>query len=291
MIIRFPAYRNYENAFIDSNDAIMALLVAAQLTGNFLEEHPDRTTLLPDLFKRVPEIKRMNRSPEDAANILAKSESYLANMAIVYVLAVQQSYMNDVVDFLRDYGYEVNAKNPKGEPATIDAENVYKAIEDCLGAELDADLLQQFYFVRRVRNRITHYGGDPGYKLRHERKDMTLSNQEEWENRMGRSLKELLSHNRIELTSKELMGTLSLSRRVVIKVHDLLVTQVKRDIWADVVVQDYAERNTVRFKNADRRLKHIQGYASSLYSGLDLTKDELESAIETHLSSVEETSI
>lgn len=167
---------------------------------------------------------------------------------------------------------------------------MYKAIEDCIGAELDADLLQQFYFVRRIRNRITHYGGDPGYKLRQEFKDMTRDNQEEWENRMGRSLKELLSHDRIELTSKELMGILALSRRVVINVHDLLITQVKRDIWARVAVQDYAERNPIRFKDVGRRLKHIQGYAKSFYSGLHLTKDELESALDLYTSSVEKNS-
>ncbi len=288
MIIKFSAFRNYEDAFINSNDAMMALLVASQLTSDFLGQHPNQETLLPDLFKKVPEIKRLNRSADDAVKILAKSESYLANMAMVYVLAVHQSYMNEVVKFLEEHGYEVEGQNPKGEPAAIDSENVYKAIEDCCEMELDSDLIEHLAFVRRIRNRITHFGGDPGSNLRQDSKLMNLKNRQLWEKRMGRSLKKLLDQEHIELTASELMGILALSRKVAIEVQNLLAAKVDRAIWAGIIVKEYATENPMGFKNVKQRLRRIKGYARELYHGLHLTENELEDALDLYVSSVEE---
>ena len=288
MIIKFSAFRNYEDAFIKSNDAMMALLVASQLTSDFLGQHPNQETLLPDLFEKVPEIKRLNRSADDAVKILAKSESYLASMAMVYVLAVHQSYMNEVVKFLEEHGYEVEGRNSKGELAAIDSENVYKAIEDCCETELDSDLIEQLAFVRRIRNRITHFGGDPGSNLRQDSKLMNLKNRQLWEKRMGRSLKKLLDQERIELTASELMGTLALSRKVAIEVQNLLAAKVDRAIWAGIIVKEYAAENPIGIKNVKQRLRRIKGYARELYHGLYLTENELEDALELYVSSIEE---
>ncbi len=271
MIIKFSVFRDYEKAFIKANDAMMALLVASNLTVDHLNQYSGEEELLPGLFEKVPEIKRLNRTPNEAAVILKKSEAYLANMAVVYVLAVHQVYMDAVVVFLREYHYEVEGKNPDGELAAIDSENIYKAIEECCGSSFDADLLEQFSFVRRLRNRIVHYGGGPGSRLRREAGSMGGANQELWELRMGRSLNDLLSHEYIELTAKELMGALSLSRKIAIETQELIAAKVDRSIWASIAVSEYAEENSEGFKNIGQRSRRVKGYAREFYGGLNLT--------------------
>lgn len=288
MINKFSAYRHYEDALINANDSMMALLVGSQLSKDVLIQHSDTESLLPDLYPLIPEIKRLSRTTKDAANILGKSEYYLSNMAVVYTLAVHQSFMDAVKRLLNHHGYELVAYDLDGEQVRIDSANIYKAIEDCLGLKLDEDLMRQFYFMRRIRNRIVHFGGKPGGRLKKECGSMTKSETDTWKQMTKRSLKELLSGEKIELTANEMMAALALSRRVVHNIHDLLIAAINKDTWARIVVEDCANSDPSSFGDSANGRKYVSEFARQFYSGLDLTKDELENAIDQYLSSIED---
>ena len=279
MNIKFPAYRHYELSLINANDSIMALLVSSHLSRTVLNRSPENKTLLPDLFENVTDIKRLNRTMSDAVDILSRSEYYLSAMALVYILAIHQSFMEDVVKLLQSQGYKVMALDSEMKPVKINASNVHGAIEACFGSKLDEELLKNLYFMRRIRNRIVHFGATPGDRLRKECKSMSSAEAKSWNQLTKRSMQELVLSDRLDLGSSEIIGALALSRRVAYNVQDLLRKNVDKGAWASIALEDCVSLNSLSFKDPVRRRAHFAGFVKQFYGGAQLGEEDLDAAM------------
>lgn len=99
MALQFASYRRFEASRAAANDAMMALLIGARIASSSLAglEPQGRSMHLPELFPEVPDVQRMNRTAEDASELLTHAEKYLAYMGIPFVLSVYQTLAVDAI--------------------------------------------------------------------------------------------------------------------------------------------------------------------------------------------------
>jgi hypothetical protein len=110
MVVKFPAYRDFEAARIAANDAMMALLIGARLGEHELTTSAaSPETRLPTLFGQIESIQRVNRTVGDAARLLARAEAHLAGMAIPYALAVHGAFVALTVEMMRGDGLDAHS--------------------------------------------------------------------------------------------------------------------------------------------------------------------------------------
>jgi hypothetical protein len=286
MMVRFPAYRQFSDARVEINDAMMALLIGARLG-----EHALRTSAaspdvrLPALFGQIEGIHRVNRTAGDAATLLAGAEQHLAYMAIPYALSVHGAFIARAAEMLRDDGRDEASQQHQfarqADLAKLSLENAHEYVaERCLGRALDADLLSLFHMCRRVRNRIVHFGGAAGSRLASEYRNLSQDARDSWENLAGRSLPAAVVRGRLELGEGELVVVLAISRHLGQEVNGLLARTLSREYWAKLAVCDYRESHPERFGQRNRRARRLLGHADRLYRPLALTAEELLAAVE-----------
>lgn len=281
MAIQFPAYRHFEASRIAMNDAAMSLVVGLRLGGVLLDQAPalERGRHLPDLFGYVPDIKRLNRTAEDAAVLLRDSERHVAYMGIPFVLSVYHSLTVKAVRFLELDGKFAGISGTSD--ATIKLEHVHGLLAGEGGLSLPRVEVQMLDFVRQVRNRIVHYEGTPGSRLRGAYLALPKEARDLWERWTARQFTEALSDGPrpMELRAVDLTPALALTKRLGKAINGELGRTISRSLWAKVVIEDYRDMEPDRFRNRGMRLRRIRGLARHLYADLGLSDDELQVAL------------
>jgi hypothetical protein len=169
-VVRFPAYRQFSDARVEINDAMMALMIGARLGEHTLSNSPAAPeALLPSLFGRIRSIKRLNRTAADAAILLEAAEGHLVYMAIPYALALHGVYVVAVAGMVRSDGHdEVDQQTShpyQNDLYKLPLDIAHEYVEDRCEGHLSPELLALFHLSRRIRNRIVHAGGAVGSRL------------------------------------------------------------------------------------------------------------------------------
>jgi hypothetical protein len=279
--VRFPAYRRYTAARIEVNDAVMALLVGARLGEHALKSSAaDPDALLPALFGRIESINRLNRTPADAAELLAGAETHLAYMALPYALAVHHVFIIDALRMLREDGHDDPTSNyeipAQSDLAKLPLETAHEYMSERCAKPLDSQLLELFHLLRRLRNRVIHAGGTAGSHLIADYKKLPKQTRADWERLAGRSLgADVSGEGRLELREGELVAALAIPHFIAQEVNYLLMRTLSREFWAHVAVDDYRDSFPARFAQRDRRMPRLMGHAERLYGPLALTQEEI----------------
>lgn len=186
MVVKFPAYRDFDAARIAANDAMMSLLIGARLGEHDLATSaaaPD--TRLPILFGQIPSIDRVNRSVGDAARLLAAAEGHLARMAIPYALAVHGAFVARAIEMLRGDGLDNQSagwtNRWRADVNDIPLSIVHEYLEERAGDTLPRGLLDMFHLARRIRNRVIHHAARAGSRLPTDYRNLPAPVRSSWE--------------------------------------------------------------------------------------------------------------
>jgi hypothetical protein len=283
MVVKFPAYRDFDAARIAANDAMMALLIGARLGEHDLKTSAaSPETRLPTLFDQIENIRRVNRTVGDAARLLMQAERHLVQMAIPYALAVHGAFVARSVSMLRDDGLDSQSPtwtNPwRADVNEIPLSVAHEYLEERLGRTLPADLLEMFHLARRLRNRVVHHGGRAGSRLPAEYRHLSAPVRASWERLAGRQITVDVD-GQLDLLEGELIAVLATSRHLADEVNGVLAVTLSRTYWARTVVDDYATEEPQRFRARPQRLRRVRGYARTRYLPLGLTDAELSQAL------------
>jgi hypothetical protein len=277
--VGFPAYRQYSNARIEVNDAMMALLIGARLGEHALSTSaasPD--VRLPTLFGQIASIRRFNRTAGDAARLLGTAEVHLAYMAIPYVLAVHSTLIESVAQMVRDDGkdeagtFEIKRVS---DLSKLSLSNGHEYIVERCGRSLDTDLLPLFHLTRAIRNQIVHAGGNCGSRLPRVYRALPPRSEASWENLAGRSLSDAMASGRLDLREGELVAVLAVSHYTARALNDLIAGTLSREYWARLAVEDYRRAHPDRYGPQATRLRRLKGHTRQHYRRLGLTDAEL----------------
>lgn len=277
LVLHFPEYRQFEAARVESNDAMMALLVGSRLGRHTLGLAEGSPHLLGSLFPAVPEVGRLNRSVADTRLLIDGAERYLAYMALPYALSVYSTLLSDGIALMREAGVDQGDDDPRDIPLS----EIHARFVAAAGAEL-TDLpqvhLRLFEFARWVRNRIVHRGGTAGSRLpNHYRQVLGEDDRVEWRRIARRDPPFGDGGEQMDLRSPELRVVLAITKHLAESANVILCERLPRPAWAHIVVSDYEQTSR---RSSAGRIEAVVGYARMNYAPLMLDEGELLSAVD-----------
>jgi hypothetical protein len=161
-------------------------------------------------------------------------------------------------------------------------ERLHKHLMDECGIDLPDREIQIFEFLRQIRNRILHAVGIPGSHLRSAYFALSLPAREQWEAWTGRSFVKAIPDRLrpMNLGIVELTPALAVTKRLGKTVNAELTRRLSRQLWAQLVAEDYRELEPERYKARGTRLRKVIGLARYYYADLGLTDEEIAAGIE-----------
>lgn len=283
MVTRFPAYRDFEASRIATNDATMSLLVSTRLAALVLDavSQDQRSKHLPVVFPSLEHAERLNRTPADAARLILNAERHLTYMAIPFVLAVYSTFIVDVIQMLRIARVDEHTNDPN----RLMLGEFHDYLQQ-IGLSLPNREKELFDFIRRIRNRIIHYGGIEGSRLRSAFMGMSSDAQQLWRYLSGGDPPLGSPTEQLALEARHLTPALAVTNHLGEAVNVALADLIPSGLWADIVVQDFTAQSVPA--GPAQRLRKLLGYARFYYGGLGLGEGYLEDALGRHLTSLEE---
>jgi hypothetical protein len=152
-IVHFAEYRAFEVQRQQASNAMKGLLAGAQLASHLLQLTEGSDTLLPEVFPRVPHIRRFNLRTEAARSILQSADTHLGAMSVPYALALHEDFLKTCVGLLIRDG-----RAPSSAGSAVLAQ-LHDGIETATGETFDADSIIQIDTIRLMRNATIHSGG------------------------------------------------------------------------------------------------------------------------------------
>lgn len=270
-IVRFPAYRVYDDAWVEVNDAVMATLVSLELAKHTLETVSDEEKMTTDLFPEVEHIRRMHLSVGSARKLLAKTNSHLAAMAIPYVLSLHEDYMMTCLRMLQKARL-INSQ-------TIGAarsESMHEKFESASTLHFSLPLLEQFHLIRLIRNSFIHNGGIPSADLVTASQSMSASGVGYWEKISHKRPAELVIPDEATILNHgEILATLAITKNLSNEANGILQSRVPKEVWSDIFQEDF-ENNHSKTGSAAVTLRKATKYAKQFYDEIGFTDHDLQ---------------
>ncbi|RBO87864.1 hypothetical protein [Nocardia puris] len=152
-MVRFRAFREYEDHKAEANNAMMALLAGAQLSAHLLKLTEGSDRLLPEVFPAVDHIHRFNLKSDQARQILHGADTHLGKMAVPYVLSLHEDFMRTCVGMLADNGLCAKAL------AKRNLSDLHTDFESVTSHVYDTDMMSYMTVLGHMRNAVIHNGG------------------------------------------------------------------------------------------------------------------------------------
>lgn len=279
MVVNFPAYRNFKQARIEANDAMLALLLSNRLTVAQLRSIPNESAMLPSLYEEVKDVNKLNRKVTDAVQIIESSEHHLARMAIPYVLSSYSSFLVDVAKMLHANGYRPRTVDAPEDLSKMSLDIAHDYISECCDESFDPDHLAIFQLSRRIRNRLIHYGGWAGSNIDYH--NISPRAKKIWQNYARRPLSDAIVDGQLLLRDSEVIAVLAICKRLAEDANMMVTKRIAdKGYWARIVINDYRETNPDAFKRNDILLSSLHGYASNMYKSLELSKEDIQKSLD-----------
>ncbi|MGH2819527.1 MAG: hypothetical protein ACRDJ5_02610 [Actinomycetota bacterium] len=252
----------------------MAMLAGAQLASNTLRLTEGSESLLPEMFPRVPHIRRINLKVAAAQELLDDAELHLGAMAVPYTLALHEDFMLSCLSLLKMGGL---CTQPEIDNAS--SSSMHGLFEQKTRAPLPWVSLEQFHLLRLLRNHLIHSGGRPGNSLCTHVRGMSSQAKQQWKAITRRDASFYTQPvARVSMLHGELIIALAVTRRIAEAANEAIQPTLPRELWADIVFTDFEENHGLP---SDRGiwLRKIRGWARVHYGPVSLTNSELEAAI------------
>jgi hypothetical protein len=273
-LAQFPAYRRYEKMRRAVNDSVMGLFAGAGLASHLLHPMVNAPVSLSVIFPDIKEISRFNLSIEKAQSILDDSGAHIANMALPYLMSLHEDYMKSCLDLLAKDGL-MTAKAAAKSPAS----KMHEDFEQAIGSPLPQDSLKQFHVLREMRNCLIHIGGIIDDRLVAAATACTKGAISGWINVVKNSPTALQEGTPLRIGTGELVLAFAVSKLLARTVNELLVTELTRSTWVDVILEDMKNLGPGIPANIDERTRKITGYVRHNYMAIGATDTELQDGL------------
>lgn len=245
---------------------MMALLVGAQISAQFLELSSGSSKLLSEIFPTIAHIKRFDLRPDDAGPILRSAEQHLGAMAVPQALAIHEGFILDCLDLL-------------GAPSAK-AYEMHRKLAVHTNGSFDAELLSRFHVLREMRNSVIHRSGVANQRLVDAINTLTPAGEAEWRKHATRSPRGLQAGDQVTLMLGELILALATTKALAREANRLLIKAVSPATWAEVIIDDHLQR-TRRKLNPTARRRTVLGLRRHQYSAVAVSEADLETAAAT----------
>jgi hypothetical protein len=272
-IVRFAAYRQYEQTRTEASNAMMALLAGAQLASHLLQLTEGSDRLLPEVYPRVSHIGRFNLTSEAARVILQAADTHLGAMSVPYALSIHEDYLKTCLVLLERAG--------RCSPGTADRLKLHAQhaeVEGATGGRFVADSLAQLDTLRLMRNCTIHSGGRASQSLVAKIAGWTSTTEAGWLRLAKRSPRGLRVGDTVAFAHGELIMALAVTKELARQANQLLQPALPRHQWADMVVDDLVDSDQHVLRTPDR-LRRARGLARFHYQDVGLTSSELTDAL------------
>ena len=271
-IVRFAAYRIYEDVRTEMNNAIMALAAGAQLAAHLLKLNEGSSLLLPDVFPRVEHIGRFSLTSQAARDILEEADRHLGAMAVPYVLAVHEDYMKTCLGMLERAG-----KVPSGTAADTRSVGQHSAMAAASAAGgFSADAAAQLHTLRKMRNCVIHSGGRASRSLVNDVTQWQQSAASGWVN-LARDLRGMSEGDQVTFEHGEVLLALAVTKTLAREANEILQRTLDRSTWAVMVLDELLQHDQHALKG-QMWLRKATGHARFHFRVLNLTTNELQAA-------------
>jgi hypothetical protein len=251
----------------------MGLLAGAQLASHLLKLTEGSSHLLPEVFPNVPHIGRFNLTTAEASEILESADTHLGAMAVPYALALHEDYLKTCLTMLAEAGL---CTRRAATNSVLSRQ--HDLIANITGGQFSAESLKHLNAIRLMRNCMIHEGGRVNEALRSEVNSWNTHTQGSW-TKFAPSLQGIIVGDEIQFTHKHLILTLAVTKHLSREANLLLQPAIPTAIWADVVINDVADRAGGTLPPVLQRLKKAKGIARFDYGALKLTDADLADAI------------
>ncbi|WP_131803995.1 hypothetical protein [Pseudofrankia sp. BMG5.36] len=269
-LVRFERYRTHLDELEKANNAIMALLVGAQLSVNTLKMTLGSTARIPQIFPNVEHITRINLTPGQATSILASAETHLAMMAIPYVVALHEDLTQSALQLVHAAGL-----GSKKQTVGLKLAEMHNFFADQTSA-FNPSTLALFSLIRRVRNCIIHDAGICDAAVRTYWEGLKDDDKKMWSSYVG-SVAVFDPGKRIPLGHREIIITLFVVRRLAEDINVALQELLPPLAWADILIDDFISEHGKLPSNRDEWTRKIYGYGRHM--GYTVSKEQVTEAI------------
>jgi len=271
-VVRFAAYRQYDDARIESSNAMMGLLAGAQLASHLLQLTEGSERLLPEVYPKVPHIGRFNLTSERARAILDEADTHLGSMGVPYALATHEDYMKTCLALL------VRATLVSKTKADVNSASQHSTFEEYAGTLFNPDTLAQLNTLRLMRDCTIHSGGRASNALIDDLKTWSAATEAGWVKLAKRSPRKLQLGQRVTFTQAEMILALAITKNLDREANQALVTALPRTLWAELLVEDLVQDHPSALRAPDG-FRRARGLARHYYSTLQLTDPEIKAAM------------
>lgn len=271
--IRFARYREYVEARVEANNAMMALLAGSRLAAHALQLHGDSPHQLPGLFPAVRDIDRFNLPPGRASELLLDADAHLAAVAIPYALALYEAFVKDAALMLKSDGFTF----PQ-DRAALSAGRMHQTLYKAAGVPQPADSVALFHVLRCARNAQIHHAGATTPEVLDAVNSLTGAQRARWEQLTMGETGAMFVNGQLRFTIGHLIAAFAVAKESARHINQLLGQKLSRERWARYAVEDYSAA-TAHPRNSRQWKRGVLGFARFHYlGGLRLTEDELHHA-------------
>lgn len=252
---------------------MMALLAGSQLAINTLRLTEGSELQLSKIYPRVDHIRRFDLRSDLASTILQQAEFHLAVMAVPYVLALHEDYMQHCLAML------VHARViGRSRARNVSAKRIHQIIADETAMSFDQDDISTFQLLRCLRNAFIHSGGVAGSELVEVRRQLTSAAEAKWKKMTGATLPSIAIGDTLRLGQGELIICLAVTKSLMKCANEILQYQVPLESWADRVIADALAQGVGHRGNPGQRFRKFRAVANNYYRVLGLEDADLVAA-------------
>lgn len=265
-VVRFAAYRRYENLRSNAHRVSAALLVSSRMTTRHLRA--DGNGPLPPQDGHLLDV-----TAGELRELLTRGDGHLGTTGVPYVLALHEDHLRTCLTLLERAG-----RCPPGTAAGVVLANQYGALAAAADGSFDRRTLVYLHLLRMMRNCVIHNGGRADERLVARLNEWKPLAERGWTAVAGRSPRGLQVGDPVGLGQPELAVAGTVTNTLDRAANRMLQQALPREVWADLVVEDFAveRRAELRAPNAVRR---VGGLAHHYYRPLGLTRSDLDKAL------------
>lgn len=271
--IKFERYREYLNARVDANNAMIALLAGSRLAAHSLQLHIGSPHQLPGLFPAVRDIDRFNLLPERASELLLDADAHLAAVAIPYALAVYESFVKDVANLVLGEGFAVSQ-----DRNALNAGRMHTTFYTAVAEPEPEETVALFHVLRAARNAQIHHGGAITAEVREQMDSLTTGQRERWEQLTMGQAGDLFVEGRLRFTVGHLIASFAVTKEAARQINKTLGKKLGSETWARLAVEDYSSSSD-HPRNSRQWKRGLLGFTRFNYlGGITLAEADLEHA-------------
>ncbi|GAB3578161.1 hypothetical protein GCM10027406_13900 [Leifsonia lichenia] len=257
---------------VQSDNAVMALLVGAHLASASLALAHESSVLISKMYPTVPHIARFALRPERAQRELSESEEHLARIAIPYALSVHEDFINRLRNDLLAASVPLLTRGKKWN-----AENMHTIVFDSMGAALP-DELPTFDLLRRIRNALIHSGGLVDQYLEDGIAAVQGDAEKRWFRIAGHPPKAIVDGELVTVGAGEIMVAFSVTRSLSKLAHEASLVAIPRTLWLAECVDDFLAHHREHVRSGRLLKSRLEQWADRFYEDFHFSWAELDGA-------------